>query len=308
MRISTQTMNSMTSGAMSGAYTNYASIINKIVSNKNFQKVSENVPDATRVLKLNDQLTKLNNYQSNIQAATNEMNLAFDTLDDVQDEISTINGLIVQASNATTTPESAVALADEIKERLATITDKMNQKYLDNYIFAGTYTETQPYQKEADPITGEESIVYKGSPQVVGNRKLTISEDTTYTYNLTGEEIFGKTDSPDSFFKQMDELDKLLRSETLDYDAIRAKIDTTTKASEKVTQMQGQISAGVIKLNATKDINVSTITSLTEQKTDLEEVDITKAASELSNAYQALQASYMIGTQVMNSVSLLDYI
>lgn len=308
MRISTQVMNNMTSGAMSGAYGNYASIINKIISNKNFQKISENVPDATRVLKLKDQLAKLDNYQSNIKAAMNEMNLAYDTLDDVQDEISTINGLIVQASTATTTPEGAVAIADEIKERLATITDKMNQKYLDNYIFAGTYTETQPYQTETDEETGEKSIAYKGSPQIVGDRKLTISEDTTYTYNLTGEEIFGSTDSADSFFKQMEELDKLLRSDKLDYDAIRAKLDTTNGASKKVTQMQGQISAGVTKLLAAQDINVSTITSLTEQRTELEEVDITKAASELSNAYQALQASYMIGTQVMGSVSLLDYL
>ena len=87
-------------------------------------------------MKLNEQLAQLDQYQSNINAAIDEMNLAYDTLGAITDEISSINALIVEASNATTTNESAKAIATEIEQRVSIIKDKMNTKYLDNYIFS----------------------------------------------------------------------------------------------------------------------------------------------------------------------------
>ena len=48
MRISSATVNNMATSSMSGAYTKYANIIQKIAENKNFTKISENVPDAVK--------------------------------------------------------------------------------------------------------------------------------------------------------------------------------------------------------------------------------------------------------------------
>ncbi len=302
MRIATSTVTSIATGSMTGAYNNYSDIISKIASGKNFTKISENPIDATRVLKLDEQLSKLNLYQSNIQAATNEMELAYDTLGDIQDEITAINSLVVEASNGTTTPESAKAIATEIKERVATVMDKMNTKYMDNYIFSGTYTETKPYSEDADG-----NIVYQGSPSDGGKRNLTISEDTTFTYNVVGEDIMG-SDDVNNFFSQMKELDELLNADSLDYDAIRDKLKVLDNTSNNVTKAQGSVSALVTKLDSTKSINDSTITSLTEDKSDLEDLDIIKVATELSNAQNSLQMSYQIGSMVLQGVSLLDYI
>ncbi|MBR5305037.1 MAG: hypothetical protein IKU37_09455 [Candidatus Gastranaerophilales bacterium] len=311
MRVSTSTITNMATNSMGNSYKTYVDIMNKIASNKNFTKVSENVPDATKVLKLNDQLAQLELYQSNIQAAVNEMDLAYDALGAVTDEISAINALIVQASNATNSPESAKAIAMEIKQRVVTIQDKMNVKYLDNYVFSGTYTKEQPYTVDENG-----NVTYHGSSQQAGDRNLTISENTTFAYNFTGEEIFGKQDPTlvdDNgvqldFFSQMKHLDELLNADTLEYDKIREKLGVLDKATKNITQSQGLVSAKVAKLDSTKNINEDTILKLTEDKVDLEEVDITKAATDLANAQTALQASYSIGTTILGSVSLLDYI
>ena len=302
MRIATSTITSMATGSMTGAYNKYSDIINKISSGKNFTKVSENPVDATRVLKLEEQLSKLNLYQSNIEAATNEMNLAYDTRGDIQDEVTAINSLVVEAASATTTPDSAKAIAVEIKQRVATIMDKMNTKYMDNYIFSGTYTETKPYSEDVDG-----NIVYQGSPSDGGKRNLTISEDTTFAYNVVGEDIMG-SDDVNNFFSQMSELDELLNADTLDYDAIREKLKALDDTTKNVTKAQGSVSALVTKLDSTKAINESTIVSLTEDKSDLEDLDIISAATELSNAQNSLQMSYQIGSMVLQGVSLLDYI
>lgn len=310
MRVSTSTITNMATNSMGDSYKTYLDVMNKIASNKNFTKVSENVVDATKVLKLNDQLAQMEQYQSNIQAATDEMNLAYDTLGAITDEITAINSLIVQASDATTTPNSAKAIATEIQQRVATIADKMNTKYLDNYIFAGTYTNETPYTSD-----GKGGYDYNGSSEKAGDRNLTISENTTFTYNFTGEEIFGKKDPTlpedeiqQDFFSQMQHLNELLTADEIDYDLIREKLSVLDDATNKITQSQGMVSAKVSKLDSTKSINEDTILKLTEDKADIEEIDITKAATDLANAQTALQASYAIGTRILGSVSLLDYI
>ena len=306
MRISSQTLTNMTTGAMSGAYSKYASIIQKIAQNKNFSKISENVPDAVNTIKIRNQISELEGYQGNIQHAVNEMNLAYDTLGNVSSELSSINSLVLSAANATTTKDAAKAYASEIKERVATIADLMNTKYMDNYIFAGTFIEETPYTKDENG-----NITYNGSPKSAGDRTLMISQDTKFAYNFTGEEIFGEQDGVNDFFAQMNQLVDLLNydgEDELDLDAVRSKLNILDKTIDNVTQKNGLVSSKVSKLLATQEINSDTITNLTEKKAGIEEVDIVKAASDLIAAQTGLQASYMVGTQVLGSVSLLDYI
>ncbi len=303
MRIATSTMNKMMTNAMGNSYNDYASVINRIISKKNFTKISENPTDATKVLKLKNQLSELEEYQSNIKAANAEMNLAYDTLGEVTDELSVIKDKITEAANASTTPDAAKALATEIKERVGSVQNKMNTKYLDNFIFSGTYTQQQPYVENADG-----DIIYQGSSKKAGDRNLTIAQNKTFTYNFTGEEIFGATDGVNDFFSQMKDLDALLNAQPLEYDKIREKLGVLDTAVNNITQVQGNVSAKVSSLESASDANEDTILKLTSDRSELEDVDIIKAASDLANAQQALQASYAVGSQVLGSVSLLDYL
>ena len=314
MRISDSVLTNMAMNSVSNSYDLYTNTIQKIVSNKNFTKVSENPSDATKVMKLDNQLSKLGLYQSNIDAATNEMGFTYDTLGGMSEELTAINSLIIQAANSTTSPDSAKAIATEIKARVNTIQDKLNAKYLDNYIFSGTFTGNRAFEEK------DGDIVYTGSSDDAGHRQLTIGENTKFTYNITGEKLFGdekyyfKDENGDTqeitsnFFAQMKELDELLNADTLDYSKIRQKLQVTNNSVENISQAQGQVSAQVSKLITTKSLNDSTILNLTENKTDLEEVDIVKAASDLASAQTAMQASYLLSTRVLNNVSLLDYL
>lgn len=303
MRIATSTVSNMASNAATDSYKNYINIISKIMSGKNFTSVSEDVVGATKVLKINDQLAKLNEYQSNINTAISEMNFTYDTLNEVNEKLTDINSLIVEASTATTTPESAKALASELKEKVETIVSQMNSKYMDNYIFSGTNTQKQTYTTDADG-----NIVYQGSSKNAEQRNLTISEGKTFAYNISGDSIFGEIDGTNDFFSQMKDLDELLNADSLDYDAIREKLNVVQNAQSSVAQQTGMISAKVSKLDTTKGLNESTITSLTADKAEIEEIDISKMASELSSARNALQASYTISSEILKGVSLLDYL
>ena len=135
-------------------------------------------------------------------------------------------------------------------------------------------------------------------------------------YNVTGDKIFPKTTvtnadgstSEVDFFSQMKELDELLNADTLDYDAIRKKIDVAGNAYDNVTVEIGNFSAKVSKLESAKSLNQSTLTTLAEKKSDIEDIDIVKAATDLKNAQTSLQASYTISNVILGGMSLLDYL
>ncbi len=320
MRISTQTMSNIATGSTSNAYEKYAKILEKITSNKNFTKMSENVPEAKKLIKAKDELAQLDEYQSNIKTATSEMGLAYDVLGDLTDEIGQINNIVLDAANATTTTSSAKAMATEVKERVATIVDLMNTKYMKNYIFSGSNVQTPAYT--LDDETGD--VTYNGSSKENGERLLTIAQDTTFQYNLTGDNIFGKVTLYDKttdangneitvardtdFFTEMQDLNKLLNADTIDQDAIRDKLNVLDAVSTNIINQTGDISAKVSKLNSASSINDTTITNLTEKKVDIEEVDIIKAATELANAQSSLQASYTLTSTILRGNTLLDYL
>ena len=311
MRIATSTMTNLVSGTTGNAYENYYNIMKKFAQGKNFTRASEDVAGASNLIKVNDEIAKLTDYQSNIETASSEMSLAYDTLSSVNDEVDKINSLIVEASNATTTPDSAKAIASEIRERVNSIKGYMNTKYMDNYIFSGNNVQLPTYVTDDNGNT-----VYQGSAQEVGDRNLTISEGKTMAYNVTGDKIFPKTTITNDdgtttevdFFAQMQELDDLLNADTLDYNAIRKKIDVTGDAYRNVTVEIGNFSAKVSKLESAKSLNQSTLTSLTEKKSDIEDIDIVKAATDLKNAQTTLQASYTISNVILGGMSLLDYL
>ncbi len=305
MRIATSTMMNMATSGTTNAYNNYYGIISKIISGKNFTSMSQDVVGGTKVLKLNDQLAKLNEYQSNIKTAINEMSFTYDTLNNVNEELTNINSLIVQASNSTTTPDSAKAIAEDIKEKVQTIISEMNAKYQDNYIFSGTNTQTRTYQEDEDG-----NIVYKGSSVKAEQRNLTIAEGKTFAYNVSGDSIFEKDADGKDFFSEMKELDELLNPKdgNLDIEKIRAKLDVVKKAQDNVIQTTGAISSKVSKLDTTQGINDAAILTLTENKSEIEDIDIAKLASELASARNALQASYSVSSVVLSGASLLDYL
>ena len=311
MRIATSTMTNMATTSTSGAYSRYYDILNKIVQNKNFTKPSEDIAGTSNLLKVNDGIAKLDEYQSNINTAMGEMNFAYDTLGSVNDELGEISSLITEASNATTTPDSAKAIASELKQRVDSVKNYMNSKYLDNYVFSGTNTETPAYKTQDDG-----TVVYQGSSSSAQGRSLTIAEGKTMEYNITADSVFPitTTTNPDGttttedFFSKMDELYNTLNQDPLDYDAIRKNMDVLQNAQNKVVMAQGEFSARVSKLDTSKSLNETALTNLQEKKSDIEEVDITKAATELSSAKAALQASYLVSQQVLSGMSLLDYL
>lgn len=152
---------------------------------------------STRILQLQQDISLREQYQKNVDAAKNRLNLEESILEGVTDNIARIRELTVNAGNGSMTLEDRTAIAAEIEQRLFALEDLMNTKDASNtYIFSGFKGETLPFEKR--PGGG---VIYKGDD---GERKLEISNSTKVQTNDTGKALFVDVKSAEKTFYTRD--------------------------------------------------------------------------------------------------------
>lgn len=283
---------------------------NKIINNKKFTNISENPIDASAIIGVNNQLTKIGSYVKNIQSAQTQLNFQDDTFDTIVKKMQRINDLAIEAANGASGPEGIAAAKTEIEELKKNIVSLANTKYNDMYIFAGANVTTPPYSY--DEATGE--IKYSGTPSTdpAYERKLDISDGVSVSLNAAGDSVFGAYDPTDpndpdksyGLFKVLGDLTTALNNN--DGDDIRAELDNIQSSIKNVSEIQSIYSAKVSKLTMTQTNLENSELTLKSQKQNLEEIDQATAISEWVKQNYAYQASMQVFMQMQNN-SLLNY-
>lgn len=152
---------------------------------------------STRILQLQQDISLREQYQKNVDAANNRLQLEEAILEGVTENIARIRELTVNSGNGSFSKEDRISNAVEIEQRLDALQDLMNTKDASNtYIFAGFKGETLPFVER--PGGG---VVYKGDD---GERSLEISNSTKVQTNDTGKKIFVDIQSAKNTFYTRD--------------------------------------------------------------------------------------------------------
>ena len=193
MRISTmQQFNSGVRGILSNQESNKRTQ-EQISTGRRVLTPADDPIASTRILQLQQDISLREQYQKNVTASRNRLNLEESILAGVTDNIQRVRELTVQAGNGSQTFNDRNAIAAEIEERLKSIVDLMNTKDASNtYIFAGFKGETKPFQER--PGGG---VTYHGDD---GERSLEIGSSTTVQTNDSGKRIFVDIPSADNTF------------------------------------------------------------------------------------------------------------
>lgn len=282
---------------------------NKVNSNQKFTNVSENPMDAASIISLNNQLSQIGVYNKNIESAKTQINVQNDAFTSIVEKMQRINDLALQASNSASGPEGVKAAKTEINQLKENIVDLANTQYDGKYIFSGAAVGTKPYTLEADG-----SIAYHGTPSTDSGyeRKLEIADGVKIGLNAAGDEVFGSYDATTTpptatgLFGALGKLDTALNANPIDSDAIRAQLEPIQSATKNVSEIQSKYSATISKLDMTKTTLANNALTMTSQKQQLQEVDITTAITDLINQNYAYQASMQAYMQIGNS-SLMNY-
>jgi len=145
---------------------------------------SDNPADSVRLLDLNESLSRLDQFQDNLDFAKNRLSLSEGTLQAVTSSLQRTRELAVQGFNATNSASDKAAIAEEIFQRLDEIVALANTKDASgDYIYSGFKSQTQAFTGNSD--TGV--FAFQGDQ---GQRLLRIGENREISDSNSGAEVF----------------------------------------------------------------------------------------------------------------------
>ncbi|MDR0983723.1 MAG: hypothetical protein LBL93_01755 [Ruminococcus sp.] len=162
----------------------------KITTGRAYQKISENVTDGSRALRVREKLYRNEQVQRNIKSINEELTVAEGNLGTVKDVIVQVHADAIKIQNGTYNEDEHQAIAtlfDSLKDE---ILKTSNTSYGEHYVFSGTQNFEPPFS--ADDVTG--AISFNGIPvkdigKYYGQNILTDQGVTVSGNFVYGEEI-----------------------------------------------------------------------------------------------------------------------
>lgn len=155
----------------------------QISTGKRVNKPSDDPVAAARILKLDQELSRIETYQRNAGLAENRLQQEESTLAGSVDIIQRVRELTVQAGNGSLSANDRKSISSEIKERLGQLAQTANTRDASGeYLFSGFQGTTAAFAKDASG-----SWVYQGDE---GQRVLEIDDGVTVPISDHGKGIY----------------------------------------------------------------------------------------------------------------------
>ncbi len=289
-------------------------------------KLNSNLTDyaplaAHQLLNLQNAIAQKQSYLSSMQTVTTRLTIYDSTLSDMEDIASQANSLASQNQNYDATK------VDQIKAQVLTylkqVTDDLNQKLGDRYLYSGIRYSTKPVV-DLTTLTGTPSATPAVNPDLPdydadfvasampasndANAYVsdTVLVDSSYTVN------YGITSVDPAFQKLIAGLRFI--SEAVDAGNTPAYQTNMTQAasllSGALNDIQG-LHSGVANSQNVLQQKTSTqnnaITALQNQLTDIQSVDLTEVGIKINLLQTQMQASYS-ATATLGKLSLVNYL
>ncbi|MDX1557263.1 MAG: flagellar hook-associated protein FlgL [Marinobacter sp.] len=155
----------------------------QISTGQRVNKPSDDPVAAARILKLDQELSRVETYQRNVDLADNRLKQEESALESSIDVIQRIRELTVQAGNGSLSANDRRSISSELEERLGQLANIANTRDASGeYIFSGFQGSVKAF--EQDPSG---SWVYQGDE---GQRVLEIDDGVTVPISDNGKDIF----------------------------------------------------------------------------------------------------------------------
>lgn len=164
----------------------------QISTGKRINKPSDDPVAAARILKLDQELSRIETYQRNAGLAENRLQREESALESSVDIIQRVRELTVQAGNGSLSANDRKSISSELKERLGQLANITNTRDASGeYIFSGFQGNTAAFAKDDSG-----SWAYQGDE---GQRVLEIDDGVTVPISDHGKGIFENVASTPTF-------------------------------------------------------------------------------------------------------------
>jgi flagellar hook-associated protein 3 FlgL len=274
-----------------------ASVEQEIATGRRIQRPSDHPADTSRVLRHDQRLQRVTQFERNADNARLWLDGADSALQSVSNNLERARTLAIQSGNATLGPVEARALADDIRSIADELIAASNAKVSGRSIFAGTADTPDAYDQFGS---------YLGD---YGQVLRTIDTTEIVEVGLRGPEVFGVSNGADPLNGNAFEVLQALADavEIADGDTVRDGIEAVDVVTARVGTSQGRIGAISQQVDAVLIRHSGERLATEAHVSQLQDVDIADAIIRLRSAEASYEASLTASSRAL-SRSLLDFL
>lgn len=266
----------------------------RVSSGLRIEKASEDPVAATGVMQAGSSLRALDQYRRNIGLASTRASAEEGVLDRVTEVLTRARELAISQGSDTASAATRATTKAEVDQLLEFVVGLGNTRVGESYLFGGDQAVAPFSAPSTDPP------VFATTPPT-GNHQVEISSGQYLKANHNGTEVFLDTGALQALY------DLSAALGTGDGAAVRNSLVGLENASSGVQNLLGDIGARSNQLQVTTaNLDALEIT-LRTFKSDLEEVDLERAVTELVGRQTAFQAAMLATSRVMG-MTLTDYL
>jgi flagellar hook-associated protein 3 FlgL len=290
MRITTNMMVNQAVRDMNENLRRLRELQGQIASGKRIRRPGDDPFAAEQALGMRSVLRANESYQRSIDLGTSWLGASEQALSTVTAVMSRVTVLALAASNDTIGQGERDAIATEVEELLAHAVQAGNTQHQGRYIFAGFQTDTTPFRLEADL-----SVTYHGDQGAIVRE---IGPGETMRINLAGDQVFSDV------YVALHNFASALRNDADAIGACRAEIEA---ASDHVAMLTATIGTRVRNLSERAARLQEVDTSVREQLSKIEDIDLAEAIMHLTSQETSYQALLQVAARLPQP-TLFEYL
>ena len=272
--------------------------LQQLSSGKRVTQASDDPSAAALEVNLAYQIDSCDQFLRSISSIYSELQTADSSLNSVVTSLQRAITLGTEGANGTLADDNRATIAQEITGISQQVMSIANLTFNGHYVFGGTANSQPPYA--VDPLTG--GVVYQGNGNV---NSVEIETGQSIAVNQPGSALFSAAGA--DVFQALQNLATALQDPTSTTDDIGSATTQVRNAFNQLTSARAFYGSTIDQLVGAEDFLNSEKVSLRQQQNSTIGVDMNKAATDLTNAEQARNATVQAAS-TLSSLSLMDYI
>jgi len=255
---------------------------NILSTGKQVNKPSDDPLRISHILNLRRGIKDIKQYLENSEIATTWLDMATQILIQSGEVLNSAKVIALRESSATATSESRASSAEEIRNLKIQLQNLANTAYGGRYIFAGTKTLTQPFDKDGE---------YQGDQ---GEIELQIGEKRIISINSPGDKVFQEGDN---VFTVLSDLETALEND--DLPEISNQVEKLDNCLAQIHRWQGDFAGRSRRVEISRNHLEDQMVQITKILSSTQDADMVKIVVELQAAGVAYQAALSAGRQIL---------
>lgn len=286
--------------AITDAQTQLATLQQQVATGKKLQSASDDPNAAVQLLELRSELTLMQTHQENMTLVDAALSQEESVISSVSKALNRVRELTIQGQNEILAQSDREAIATEIdglREQLLSLANSTN--FNGESIFSGSRTNIPAYS---------EAGVYQGDDLV---REINIARAVTIKLGHAGADVFERGEGEANVFQLLDNLAEALRlpaGENEDrLDIMQTNALALDESIDQLAALRTSIGTRMSLLDNQLALNDGLTFELTKTMSNLEDLDMPSAISELNLKMVTLQAAQQTFVKTQ-SLTLFDYL